>query len=187
MHPSSSYYELSHSFPWNLYRPQTKLREGNVFTGVCLSTEWISPWVGGGHLWYQVHSWGSGGWVCPGVSMPQVRWVCPCEVGMSRWGGYVSGVGMSRGGYVHLVGSHHAPRYMGPGILRDTVHKWAICILLECSLVFFSAWTNLGPTFLIIIISGTDSGFPRGVPIPKTGEQRQPIIRPIFILKNYNA
>ena len=60
------------------YRPQTKLREGNVFHR-CLSVH-----RGGGYLWYQVPSlwlgiWGVGthsqGWVCPGGGywVPQIH------------------------------------------------------------------------------------------------------------------
>ena len=58
-----------------IYRPQTKLREGNVFTGVCLPTK------------------GEGGYSTP-----------------------------------------HPPRYMGHGILWDTVDKRSVRILLECFL-----------------------------------------------------
>ena len=67
-----------------------KLREGNVFTGVCLSTgEGIVSLVpcpfrdGGGYVW---------GWVCPGVGMS-------------------GGIGAQEGGYVQGVGT---PLEMGP-------------------------------------------------------------------------
>ena len=66
----------------HIYRTQAKLREGSVFTGVCLSTGCLSR--GGGYV---------RGWVVP------------------------------------------PPRYMGPGILRDTVEKRVVRILLECFLV----------------------------------------------------
>ena len=39
----------------NIYRPPTKLREGNVFTNICLFTE-----GGGEYPWVHVHG---GGWV----------------------------------------------------------------------------------------------------------------------------
>ena len=56
------------------FRPQTKLRQGNVFTGVCLFT-------GGGISgpWYQVPSggWVSRRWVCPGDGYVQGGWACP--------------------------------------------------------------------------------------------------------------
>ena len=58
--------------------------------------------------------------------------VCLCTVGLSRGSGYV------RGWVVPPP-----PRYMGPGILRDTVEKRAVRILLECFLVmrvFTRAW-----------------------------------------------
>ena len=63
----------------NYCRPQTKLREGNVFTGVCLSTgrrsgHLSSHILSGGYLWYQVPLWG----VCPGGGYNQgMGWVCP--------------------------------------------------------------------------------------------------------------
>ena len=44
----------------NIYRPQMKLQERNVFTGVCLSTgagvHMSGPmsFLGGGYLWYQI-------------------------------------------------------------------------------------------------------------------------------------
>ena len=60
------------------YGQQTKLREGNVFTGVCLFT-----WS----LWCQVPSGNGNVW----------RYF---QGGMSRWEGeYVQGLGMSKGGY----------------------------------------------------------------------------------------
>ena len=53
-----------HNFPegptiaiCNYYQPQWWFREGNVFTGVCLST------TGGVYAWSQVPSEGWGGWI----------------------------------------------------------------------------------------------------------------------------
>ena len=89
------------------YRPPTKLREGKVFTGVCLSTRWggVSgpmsfPGVGG-YLWYQVPSVGGGYFHGQGVGMSTGR-----------------GWSMSRG---HLAPPRH-------GIQRDMVDKRAVRI-----------------------------------------------------------
>ena len=46
-----------------------------------------------------------------------------------------TGVYLSTG--VGWLGTHPPPQYMGLGILRDTVDKWAVRILLECFLVSF--------------------------------------------------
>ena len=95
------------------YRPQTKLREGNVFMDTCLFTRgWVflmpCPFFGG-YLWYQVPS---------------------------RMGGYVVGLGgYVGGGYVQGGGYLPLPLDMGPGIAQDTVGKRAVRILLECFLV----------------------------------------------------
>ena len=53
------------------YRPPTKMREGNIFIGVCLSTR-------GGYLWYQVP-----------LGVCRVGYVQ--GLGMSRGGGYIWG------------------------------------------------------------------------------------------------
>ena len=60
------------------YPPQTKLQEGNDFTGVCLST-WrmalslVSGPFWGGWILSLVPGPFWGGWICPGWW----RWVCP--------------------------------------------------------------------------------------------------------------
>ena len=105
------------------YRPQTKLQEVNVFTGVCLFTGGVvgifgpmfflgvgisgtRSFPGGGYVqggWVYL-------WVCLGNGYVQ-GWVCP-------------GVGTF-------------PLGMGSGIPQDTVGKWVVHILLECFLVIF--------------------------------------------------
>ena len=72
-----------------------------------------------------------------GGTYPQGGYV---QVGGVGWGRYSS----SWDGYVQGVGTHpllwvcpwnvgtQSPRYMGLGILLDTVGKRAMCILLEC-------------------------------------------------------
>ena len=52
----------------NFYHPPAKMLEGNVFTGVCLSTgcgwyAWSQVPSGEGYPWHQVPSRGSGRWV----------------------------------------------------------------------------------------------------------------------------
>ena len=82
-----------------------KLREGNVFTGVCLSRVggyiWSHVLSGGegGYLWYQVLLRGMGmsrGWLCLGVGM---------SMGMS--GGYPTTLGHGSMGYSWQVGGKH--------------------------------------------------------------------------------
>ena len=80
------------------YRPQTKLRQGNVFIGVCLSTGGISGSVSllwGGYLWYHVPS---------------------------------GGIQVSRGGHVQEVGTHPPPPgYMGQYEIWSTSGRYASC------------------------------------------------------------
>ena len=97
------------------------LREGNVFTGVCVSRGWVSPFPcpfwGSGYLWSQV----STGGVCPGVGV------------------YVQGLGMSGGAGTHPHGYvQWAGTYPLADLLAATTHmvsKRAVCILLEYFLV----------------------------------------------------
>ena len=114
------------------YRPQTELREGNVFTGVCESFCSQACF----YLWYQTLSGGRGmsrGWV--GMSRRGYVWK----------GGYVQvGWVYPWGGFNQRFGTH--PRDMGPqeeggeyptqtGTPRDTVGKWVVRIPLEWCLV----------------------------------------------------
>ena len=80
----------------NYHRPQTKLRQGNVFIGVWLST--------GGISWEYAQK------VCLGEWM-----VCPGEVGMSGGGYYVHEVGMSGVGLGWVCSGVWVPPDMGPG------------------------------------------------------------------------
>ena len=65
----------------NFHRRQTKLREGNVFMGVCLSTGggYVSSddhhvsLAGGGCVWER-------GWVCPGGGYPRSHSITPHPV-----------------------------------------------------------------------------------------------------------
>ena len=88
----------------NIYRPPTKLLEGNVFTSVCLSTG-----VGmGGYLWSQVLSRGGVSILGP-RSLPG-EWV--------PRGGYVQGVSTQGVGYVQgwvLRGQYSGSEYPGGG------------------------------------------------------------------------
>ena len=79
---------------WSRYRPPTKLREGNVFRGVCLST--------GVYLWSHVLSRG---------------WVSLVPGPLGRGGGYVQGVGMSEGWVCPGVGTLPTPDMAYYGIL----------------------------------------------------------------------
>ena len=78
------------------FRPLTKLQEGNVFTNVCLSTEW------GGYPWSQVPSraWVPLGWVIRGLGRVPREGEYP-EGEDLEWGeDYLGGGGwLSRGGY----------------------------------------------------------------------------------------
>ena len=76
----------------DIYRQPMKMREGNVFTCVCLST--------GG--WGETH---------------RLRWVLT-----------------PGGGYSLPEGEYSPLKIHGPGILRGTVDKRAVHILLECFL-----------------------------------------------------
>ena len=66
----------------NCYRPQTKSRGGNVFTGVCLfrvgvGTAGPMSFPEGGHLWYQVPTGGG----IMGIGTHPPGWVCPPGMG----------------------------------------------------------------------------------------------------------
>ena len=117
------------------YRLSTKLREGNVFIAVCLST-------GVSLILYSF-----GGMGIPGTrSLPQVQ-------GVYIWGGgYLQGVsthppdmGPQEGRYVQGNGYSSPPRTwdvrgvsnhcLRHGIRLDMVSKQALCILLECFVV----------------------------------------------------
>ena len=108
------------------YRPQTKLREGNVFTGVCLSKGvggclWShGPGMGisgirsfpeDGYFWYQV---------------PFKRWVCLGH-------GYVQGWVCLQGWICRGVGNTPPPH----PIPSEMIGNWAVRILLECFLVVY--------------------------------------------------
>ena len=110
------------------YRPQTKLREGNVFTHVSLSKGVVGvsgpmslPGVGisgtrsfpeNGYFWYQVPFKRS---VCLGHGYVQ-GWVC-----LQGW--------ICRGGWEHAPPPHPIP--------WDTIGNRAVRILLECFLVVY--------------------------------------------------
>ena len=74
------------------YRPETKLREGNVFMDTCLFTRgWVFlvPCLFfGGYLWYQVPSrvggyvLGLGGYIGVGMSR---GWVTTSNLGRGTW------------------------------------------------------------------------------------------------------
>ena len=84
-----------------LTAPQTKLREGNVFTSVSLSTG------EGGYRWSYVLP---SGWLCQGVGMATL---VAMFMGMVTY--------PSRGKYVQgRVGSHPPPNH---GIPKDTIGK----------------------------------------------------------------
>ena len=57
------------------------------------------------------------------------------EMTFYRDGNVFTGVCLSTG--VGWLGTHPSPPYMGLGLLRDTVDKWAVRIPLECFLVLF--------------------------------------------------
>ena len=101
--------------------PANEVREGYVFTGVCLSTG--ACIAGGVHgrgcaLWG--HAWHGG--------------VCG-RGGMNGKGVCVAGDGVyGDGGGMHGWGGMHATHATWL-ILRDTVNEWAVRTLLECILV----------------------------------------------------
>ena len=99
---------------WNFYRPITKLREGNVFTHVCLSTgAGVSQHALRQGVVYLARTWQGG------VCIP----VCTCSGrGVDRGGGR-DGLKVDRG-VVH-------PRAHN----RRQPPKRAVCIPLECILV----------------------------------------------------
>ena len=111
------------------YRPQTKLREGNVFTPVC---DYVNR--RGVHVWQ--------GAACQGVCMSGGMYVREHV----RQGVYVAGEGVhGRGGCAWqgrvcmacIVGGHVWQGVHGSGacVTGEMEVKWAVCILLECILV----------------------------------------------------
>ena len=100
-------------YMWQVhYRPQTKFREGNVFTGVYL---YIGGGISGPMSFLGVGISGTKslpggkGSVCPGVGMLGSGWVC-LGVGMLGVGGYVWGgrLGMFGGGVCPRGGCPHS-------------------------------------------------------------------------------
>ena len=173
----------------HLYRPQTKLREDNVFTGVCLPTGRWSEYLRfhvlsrGGYLLYQVPS---GRWVCPGggdvqgvgMSEEAVGWVCPggyVQVYVQGWvclgGGYIYGKVDMSGGWVHTPQTWDTMGYSC---------KRAVGILLECFLVFhlFTQYDGF-KVYILIGISSYQSDL--RIKYKKCTQQKSPLPTHVFV------
>ena len=130
-------------------RQSTKLRESNVFTGVCVSIGGMGGlvWVGN-CLWSHIISgrvvsmvpgpfWG---WVSPGErgGWVYLGWVCPVQMGICPEGTHPPWT-WDGGGVLTT------PRH---GIQQDTPGKRVVRMLLECFLVVLvNMWSSIGSCF----------------------------------------
>ena len=98
------------------HRPQTKLRQGNVFIGVCLSTfgeRWVDP---------NIHTW-AGGVSQHAFSRAERKGMYPCMY-LDRW--FLSKHSLGQGGWPDRMCVFVCDR-----LNQKQPPKWAVSILLE--------------------------------------------------------
>ena len=137
-HAMKSYCSCTRCNP-TFYRPATRLREGKVFSRVCLS---VCLSIGKrppcDHYWWYIgphctapHTWGTHSPV-PSPSPPRHKTWDPLPLLL-----------ISGGNHWYLVQIYSLEEPLSPRVLTSggvatktrTVGKWALCILMECFLV----------------------------------------------------